>query len=153
MGNSSEPPITGRALEKGMVPPNGLWTQAILEALPIGLAILDLRERLIYYNQRYSDLRGIPSDLAAWVQAVHPEDRDRVLRSRSGSLLHFEPWAETHRFVHSDGRTVWVSARAVPLRVGADIAGIALTLEDVTPIKITEERLHRANEELQMHAG
>jgi len=153
MGNSPEQPVTSRALENDLVPPKEPWTQAILEALPIGLAILDPQTRLIYSNQRYSDLRGIPSDLGAWVQAIHPEDRERVLRSRSRFLLYYEPWAETYRFVHSDGTCVWVSARAVPLRVGSNIVGFVVTLEDVTPIKTAEERLHRANEELQMHAG
>lgn len=127
--------------------------RGVLEALPIGLTILDPQTRLIYANRRYIQLRGNPSDLAGWVQAIHPEDRERVLRSRAQALAHGEPWAETYRFVHTDGRTVWVSARAVPLHDGPDLAGFVLTIEDVTAIKTAEQRLHHANQELQMHAG
>lgn len=127
--------------------------QAVLETLPIGLAILDSQSRLIYSNRRYAELRGMPSDLAAWVKSIHPEDRERVLSSRTHVLKHGERWTETYRFVHPDGVVLWVSARGVPLRVGSEIRGFVLTLEDITAIKMVEQKLKRANQELQMHAG
>ena len=128
-------------------------SQAVLEILPIGLAILDCQGRLVYSNRRYVELRGHPSDLAAWVEAIHPEDRERVSSSRTQALTRGQSWADTYRLAHPNGNIVWVSARAAPLRVSSDLAGFVLTLDDVTAIKIAEEKLHRANWELQMHAG
>ncbi|HWH71363.1 MAG TPA: PAS domain-containing protein [Candidatus Sulfotelmatobacter sp.] len=121
------------AAVKDAVRASELRSQAVLEVLPIGLAILDSQSRLIYSNRRYTELRGIPSDLAAWVKAIHPEDRERVFNSRTKALARGEPWADTYRFVHANGMTIWVSARAVPLRAGSELVGFVLTLEDVTP--------------------
>ena len=130
-----------------------IQSRAVLDVLPIGLAILDHQSQLVYSNRKYVELCRTPSDLAAWAEAIHPADRERVLNSRDRALARGESWADTYRFVPAHGTTVWVNARAVPLRVGSDLAGFVLTLEDVTATKIAEEKIHRAHQELQMHAG
>jgi len=113
-----------------------IHSRAVLEVLPIGLAILDNQSQLVYSNRRYVELRGVPSGLAAWAEAIHPADRERVLNSRNQALARGQSWADTYRFVHANGTTVWVSARAVPPRASSDPAEFALTLEDVTATKI-----------------
>lgn len=48
MWDSPEQSVTSAAFVKGMVPPSELRSQVVLDALPIGLAILDPQSRLIY---------------------------------------------------------------------------------------------------------
>ena len=62
-------------------------------------------------------------------------------------------WSDISRYVHPDGHVVWVSARSVPTYSGSELIGFVRTLEDITELKTAEEKLRRANQELQTHAG
>lgn len=152
MGNSTPVRNSQWAGASGAAQSGNVHLQAVLETLPIGVAVLDRAQRLLYSNPRALELRGVPYE-PAWAEALHQDDRKRVFESRSRAFARVESWTDTYRFVHSNGSIVWVSARAVPLRLMSEVVGFVLTLEDVTTLKETEIRLHRANQELQKHAG
>src|SRR3546814_9175748 len=44
-------------------------------------------------------------------EALHPDDRERIATSWSESVRTGEPWSATYRFLHRDGKVVWVSGR------------------------------------------
>lgn len=152
MGNSTPVRNSQWAGTSGAAQSGNVHLQAVLETLPIGVAVLDRAQRLLYSNPKALELRGVPYE-PAWAEALHQDDRKRVFESRSRAFARVESWTDTYRFVHSNGSIVWVSARAVPLRLMSEVVGFVLTLEDVTTLKETEIRLHRANQELQKHAG
>lgn len=104
---------------------------------------------ILYVSPAYEEIWGRPVDEvcggpASWVEAIHPEDRDRVresvLRSSAGG---FE---EEYRIVRPDGEIRWIHDRGFPVR-GADadcdrVAGVA---RDVTDRKRLEHKLrHQA---------
>ncbi len=51
-----------------------------------------------------------------WLEAVHPDDRDRVLAEDVRTERTGEPFSCEYRLVRPDGRTVWVQDSAVLLR-------------------------------------
>jgi PAS domain S-box-containing protein len=126
--------------------------KAAIEESPVGLIILDSEGRPVFHNQRCAELRGHELELSDWARALHPADRNRVIESWSHAAKSRSPWAEVYRFMHADGRTVWVSGRALPIHSGSELLGFVRTLEDITELKTVEENLRDANQRLQMHA-
>ena len=125
----------------------------VVEESPVGVVVLDSEGHPVFYNRRCAELRGHEIELSHWAEALHPDDRNRVIESWSRAAKSGSPWAEVYRFVHSDSRTVWVSGRALPIRSGSELLGFVRTLEDITELKTMEENLRKANQTLQMHAG
>lgn len=124
--------------------------KALLEASPLGIDIMDLDGNPIFYNPKAAELHGFDvgeGGAQRWVQALHPEDRERVERTWREAATKGIPWEDTYRFVHDDGRVVWVSGRAAPIRVDGKHVGFVGTLEDVTALKASvaehEESLRR----------
>ncbi len=105
--------------------------------------------RISYVNRAYEEMWGrscqslydAPQD---WYEALHPEDRPRVVAAYESSPDH--AYDEEYRILHADGTVRWIRDRAVPVR-GADgqvrrVAGIA---EDITARKHSEEQLRNTN--------
>ena len=116
-------------------------------SVPVGIFETDAEGNCIYVNDRWCFLAGISAERAmgaGWTRALHPEDREKVLRQ----------WTEfTHgptagsfsvetRFKTPDGRINWVSARATALRDAAgNLAGHIGTIDDITEHKRADEAL------------
>jgi len=126
--------------------------RALLEASPLGIVIMDRDGNPVAYNPKAEELHGFKLESGqsgAWANALHPSDRERITaswRAAAGAAL---PWSETYRFRHADGRIVWVSGRAAPLRVSGEHVGFVGTLEDITSLKLTEEALRRSQARLR----
>lgn len=83
-----------------------------------------------------------------WLNAVHPDDRERVLefhgRSQTGALTDIE-----YRLVN-DNATYWVRDRGFPILDSAGkLERIVGVVEDITVHKEAEDVLRRSNEELE----
>lgn len=120
---------------------------ALIEASPLGIVITDVRGRPVFYNPKSAELHGRDLEEArgdGWAQALHPDDRDRVVSSWYAAAAAGRPWSETYRFVHRDGRVVWVSGRAAPIRLRHRLVGFVGTLEDITAEREARESAERA---------
>ncbi len=106
-----------------------------------------------YISPAYDHIWGAPRQQVyerptAWIEAVHPEDRERVLgvlgSSQSGSDTYME-----YRIVRPDGTIRWISNFAYPVRDAqgkfARVVGIA---EDVTDRIRREKDLEEAHRKL-----
>lgn len=91
-------------------------------------------------------LKSIYDDPGAWMEAVHPDDRERLaederLRAVGGRHDH------SYRIIRPDGSLRWIRGRAFPVFDEAGklirVAGIA---EDITERKRAEEELEREKE-------
>ena len=72
-----------------------------------------------FRNQRWVDYTGLSQVGKAeevGTIAVHPEDRDRIVRRMSGSFASGEPFEEEMRIRRADGEYRWFLCRAVPLK-------------------------------------
>jgi len=126
--------------------------RTLVDASPFGILFMDMQGHPTFYNPCCEALHGLDIEHArdeGWVQAVHPEDRERVVDSwRTASRL-CQPWAQVYRFLHPDGRTVWVSGRACPMHLGGKQVGFVGALEDITELKLTEGERERLLEQEQ----
>ncbi|MGZ8181285.1 MAG: ATP-binding protein [Methylobacter sp.] len=121
----------------------------------VGSWDLDLNSGLLIWSDEIYFLFEIDKDrfgatYEAFLNAIHPEDRDAVNAAYTRSLQTQEPYEITHRLLMPDGRVKYVTERCAsyfdterqPIRsVG--------TVQDVTALKQTELALKRLNEELE----
>lgn len=128
------------------------YLQALLEAVPLGIVIMDPDGHPIMYNPKAEELHGFKlqgRSRDAWIQALHPCDQERIVSSWTQAARAGRHWSETYRFRHADGRLVWVSGRAAPIHVFGRHVGFVGTLEDITTLKLTEEALRRSEARLR----
>lgn len=102
------------------------------------------------FAPRWASLLGLePAEVGdrpeAWLDRIHPEDRDRVeleLRDHMEGVT--ELFESRHRVLHADGSYRWALARGLALRdeEGTPVR-IAGTLADITDLKMLEERASR----------
>ena len=109
--------------------------------------------RMTYISPAYDEIWGRPRQELydrpkAWIESVHPEDRERVggnyARSIQGIQLEME-----YRVMRPDGTVRWISSRSFPVRDAKGnfirIVGIA---EDITVQRQKERALDEAYEKL-----
>jgi diguanylate cyclase (GGDEF)-like protein/PAS domain S-box-containing protein len=81
----------------------------------------------------------------AFLDGIHPDDRDAVSKAYANSLVTRAPYEITHRLRMSDGRIKWVQETCLS---DFDAAGTAIrsrgTVQDVTLHKLADEQLRIA---------
>lgn len=130
----------------------GGWLQAVVEILPVGLCRVDPEGRCLYVNGSWMSLAGISARQArenGWESAIHPADRRRVRAEWSAMTQFGWPFHSEYRFLHSNGRVVWVVSRAVECRNAAgDLDGYVGTVTDVSELRQMREELQQSRSEL-----
>src|SRR5690606_1534696 len=113
----------------------------------VWLGDLEARD-LCYVSAAYEVVWGYPRTSLHtaerhWLEAVHPEDRERVVdslrRYASGE------WDETDRIVHPDGGVRWIRSRSYPVRDDRGrVYRVAAVSRDVTEYRRLEEQFRHA---------
>jgi len=114
--------------------------RSLARAAPTAIFRTDSRGTVVYVNDRFAEMTGVPAPNAHGCPLesfVHPDDRSRL--PRFGEKDAFESPTEDLRVVADDGRSTWVLARIVA-ESGASEGAYVGTFTDVT------ER-HRAEDE------
>ena len=88
-----------------------------------------------FTGQRLADAAG-----DGWIDAVHPEDRERVVGAWRAAVASGQPFASEHRLRTAAGDHRWIAAHAVPLPDGAGYFGVG---QDVTERRLAEEAVRR----------
>lgn len=116
---------------------------------------LDLSNGTLIWSDEIYQLFEIDKNLfgatyQAFLNAIHPEDRDAVNEAYNLSLVTREPYEITHRLLMSDGQIKYVTERCVSYydSEGKPIRS-AGTVQNVTELKRTELELKYLNEELE----
>jgi len=85
------------------------------------------------------------------MQFVHPDDRKQLIENWQNDYYHKEVSNAEYRFVHSDGKVVWVKGKAVPeFDEKGQLSGYVGTISDVTEIMASSETIQRANNLLRI---
>ncbi|PSN14834.1 hypothetical protein C7293_09870 [filamentous cyanobacterium CCT1] len=114
--------------------------------------IYDLQpQRFSYVSPAYESIWGrqrehLYAHPSAWLAAVHPDDRDRVIRrlphSQTPAALAYFSYDEEFRIVRPQGTSAWVRARAFPIRnEQGEVYRLVGVAEDLTQVKRQEESL------------
>src|SRR5215831_8640795 len=125
----------------------------ILESIPGMIAVADGDGRHAYANRRlldYLDLNPSKSIVYPWIEAVHPDDREAVLKVRRYSIKGGEPFEVVYRRRRRDGAYRWIRARVEPARdeSGKIIRWYSL-LVDVHEEKLAEQAVRESEERLR----
>lgn len=118
--------------------------RSLAQQLPVGIFVTTPDGECRYVNDRWCWLAGMTSEQAAkggWTQALHPEDRDQVLRALQESADQSE-FILQHRFRTPSGRDTWLNTCVIPLRdrIGR-VTGYLGTHTDIGALKRAEETL------------
>jgi PAS domain S-box-containing protein len=107
----------------------------------------------LYVSPAYEQLWGQPLDTVyahewSWTDAIHPDDRDRVLALFANS----KSWEHEveYRILHSDGSVRWVRDRSFPLRnEQGEVYRVAGAAADITERKQLEAELQQTRDFLK----
>lgn len=107
------------------------------------------KSKIFYVSPGYEQVWGRPcaelySSSRAWLEAVHPEDRERVLQAALTKQVD-GTYDETYRVVRPDSSVRWVHDHAYPVRdASGAVVRIVGSTEDVTDRKKLEEQFLHA---------
>jgi PAS domain S-box-containing protein len=118
---------------------------ALASHAPIGIFENDATGACIYVNARWSEIAGMPLGQAlgdGWVEAVHPDDRERVAEGWRRAVATDTEFAIDYRYRRQDDDIRWVHVTATALRDGrGDVIGHTGTVDDITDRREMEEQL------------
>jgi PAS domain S-box-containing protein len=134
--------------------------RAIVEHVPAAIYLdrADTSLETVYVSPQIADITGItPQEWTdnprARLDAIVPEDRDRVLGGYLTAVEARVPWLEEYRLRRRDGRTIWIRDETTLLH---DETGSATFVQgvifDITERKLAEETL-RASEQREREAA
>jgi diguanylate cyclase (GGDEF)-like protein/PAS domain S-box-containing protein len=110
----------------------------------------------VYYSPRYKELLGyaddeFPNKLEAFVDHLHPDDREARVAALNGHLKHGEPYDEEIRLRTRSGEYRWFQARGKSVR-GADGEAIRMAgaITDITDRKLAEAQLYAERDRAQV---
>ncbi len=92
---------------------------ALAQTLPTLIFVTDANGCCLYTNRRFQHFTGLDASALLgdrWLAIVHPEDRDRVVRSWTTSVATTEPYESEYRFRAADGEYRWFLARGSAVR-------------------------------------
>lgn len=104
---------------------------------------------MFYVSPAYEEMWGksmesLYRDARSWLEAVHPDDRERVAEDMRLSAV--EAIGKSYRIIRPDGSIRWIRSRAFPI---ADATGktyrVAGIVEDDTERKAAEDKIARLN--------
>lgn len=112
---------------------------------PVGIFQTDKDGSCNYVNQEWIKYSGIAFEDAlgfGWSNAIHPEDKARVLGIWEKAIATETEYITDLRFLSQDGVVTWLSAKAAGLYdANNELYGYIGTLIDITDRKEAEEKL------------
>jgi two-component system, sensor histidine kinase and response regulator len=123
-------------------PDTDLPYQQLVDSLPIGIFQTDAQGECQFVNQHWCLLTGMhPAEARGrgWALALHPDDRARIFTAWSTAASSGHTFVAQYRYLHKDGRVVWISGRATALRAhDGTITGYLGTVMDVNAQVLAE---------------
>ncbi|RYD01927.1 hypothetical protein N752_27775 [Desulforamulus aquiferis] len=89
--------------------------EALIKSLPVGVFQIDFEGKCYYINEQSSSILGRPFDEligVRWQEAIHPEDREKVVREWIRCYRKQTPFYMELKFIKPKGDIVWAVARA-----------------------------------------
>jgi PAS domain S-box-containing protein len=141
--------ITERKLAEESLRSSELKFRTLVESSSLGIWKTDAAGRNIYVSPRCCEIAGISeanADGQSWMSNLHPDDRIQVRIGWAAAITAAMPYADEFRFVHPDGRLVWVLCQASPFMVEGHPVEWIGTITDITA-RIEAEEARREIEQ------
>lgn len=129
---------------------NQEWFRDIANYMPDLLWVADESHQISFVNKAWTAFRGteLEDELGnGWLQAVHPEDVERILDERKDGFIQQHPYSIVYRFKKNDGSYRWMNTKGNPMynQLG-ELIGYTGTSIDITPIKEAQLQIKRQQE-------
>ena len=122
--------------------------ESLAAMAPVGIFHTDDKGRCLYVNDRWCRLAGATLQTAlgdGWGDFVHPEDKERVIRSWSAAVEKGKEFRAEFRFQTPAGIVSTLLSAAVPVRDGfGRLSGYVGTVTDITEMKQSRDDLYRS---------
>jgi len=109
---------------------------------PVGIFQRDTQGNNIFVNKRWRVMTGLSAQEAAglgWTAAIHPEDRERIVREWRLAAPEGREFSLEYRYRDRAGKTTWVHGTATPIpNDDGDVVGYIGTSTDLTERKQAE---------------
>lgn len=123
---------------------------------PVGIFRADRHGECVCVNHRWCEMTGMPPGQAmgrGWLQAVHPEDRDRIAAAWFSAAGGVEPFRFECRFRRPDGLEMYVLGESMAETDGAGVVvGHFGAVTDITELKKAEDALKEREEKYRFLA-
>ena len=123
--------------------------RSLSESSPIGVFQTDLAGKCLYTNTCWQEIAGLTLEESlgnGWINAIHPDDRQRVRAEWDKSIQEKRDFLQEFRFLTPQGRVSWVWARSAAIySATGEIIGYVGTDEDITDRKQVENELQEKN--------
>jgi len=127
--------------------------RAMSDASPLGIFVSDATGECVYTNEAYHKISGLNLEQTLgtnWCMAIHPDDRQRVLREWRQAALGEAAFQSEARFQRADGSVVWARLNAAAMFDGQHARGHVQTVEDISDRKVAEDALFEEKERAQV---
>lgn len=129
---------------------NELRLRNLTQVTPVGIFRTDAQGQCLYVNETWQAMTGLSLQQAlgdGWLQALHPDDRERVFLAWQQNTQAQRASSVEYRFQHDDGRVVWVLRRATPERdAQGDVIGFIGSVTDITELRTAEIALRESEQ-------
>lgn len=126
--------------------------RAMSEAVPVGIYLGGADGQAAYVNRVCEEICGVPPGEGlglGWSRNLHPDDKERVFTAWIDATKTGTVFDSEHRFLHEDGRVVYVRAQAKVMKDSEEILGHIGIIEDITKRKATENALRESERRLR----
>jgi PAS domain S-box-containing protein len=113
-------------------------------ASPVGIFRTKSDGYTTYVNPKWLELAGLTFEDAigfGWLNAVHPDDRDKLNRRWISDVDSRLQSVAEYRFLRSDNSVVWVMGNAIPELNDNEVIGYIGTITDISARKLSEKAL------------
>ncbi|MEX0754498.1 MAG: PAS domain-containing protein [Actinomycetota bacterium] len=126
--------------------------RALAANVPVGIFQTTVAGGCFYVNERWSEITGMPFERAqgsGWADALHPDDRDGVLRAWNEAAAAGGEFGQEYRFLLPDGAVRWVLGSATAVRdARGTVTGYLGTISDISEQKRAEAYLRSSVKDL-----
>jgi PAS domain S-box-containing protein len=121
----------------------------VLSNTDTSIAELDVAAGTVHWDEMLGDNDiGSPSTLESFIQAVHPDDRERLQANIQTMLEAGQQLDGEYRLEREDGDFGWVAAQAVPVLDDGDVPTekVVAIATEITDLKEREQALEESQE-------
>jgi PAS domain S-box-containing protein len=146
-------PVPPAALQVTLDDPEDTRFQVLATHVPVGIFETDSAGRCTFANLRWSEIAGMALEDAlgeGWIEAIHPQDRQRVVALWAPAVRTHTPVRTEFRFLRADGAISWAAVEAFPFATGRPgDPGFLGTVIETTALRDAEARASEAERELE----
>lgn len=119
--------------------------QNMTQVSPVGIFRCDAQGKCLYVNDRWHEMTGLTKAAAmgfGWLEAIHPDDRERIMQEWAESIRENRPFRAEYQFMCAEGRITWVIGQAVAEQiVNGEVITYVGTFTDIGDLKRVESAL------------